>query len=495
MKPVNIFRISRIRDEELFNIAAKHEADDHDNHRVRIHEINSLRILADALFAEGVTLEEFDGFYFGFIIPQIGKEFDLLKVTGGCCLNIELKSQDVTEEHIRSQLLRNSHYLNHLGRPLCLYTVVTDTLTCYRLDPDGKLVSARLSEIASAVHRAFAPYDSQIEKSFSTTEYLITPESDPEKLLQEQYFLTPAQEYVKKELLRDIGETTGCAFFNVTGKPCTGKTLLVYDLARTLSEQGRVLIITREKPSEGLAVISRAVDHLDFVSASSLPPYEKLSDYTFLLVDESLRLSDTEFVSICASAHKNAQICIFSTDPDAVLTGDERAADITGKILDLKLDGEYVLSEKLRMNMEIHTFIRKLRYLGCKVDKTFDYDDISVNYAGSVSEAREMIRYYRAQGYVFIDSRADRSDGVFADYQENFISGHIAGREYEKAVILMDDSFSYDSHGHLCGIPVPDPDNMYPNIFYQGITRVRENLALIIMDAPELLRSILSIID
>ena len=145
--------------------------------------------------------------------------------------------------------------------------------------------------------------------------------------------------------------------------------------------------------------------------------------------------------------------------------------------------------------MEIHTFIRKLRYLGCKVDKTFDYDDISVNYAGSVSEAREMIRYYRAQGYVFIDSRADRSDGVFADYQENFISGHIAGREYEKAVILMDDSFSYDSHGHLCGIPVPDPDNMYPNIFYQGITRVRENLALVIMDAPELLRSILSIID
>ena len=106
-----------------------------------------------------------------------------------------------------------------------------------------------------------------------------------------------------------------------------------------------------------------------------------------------------------------------------------------------------------------------------------------------------MIRYYRAQGYVFIDSRADRSDGVFADYQESFISGHIAGREYEKAVILMDRSFSYDSHGHLCGIPVPDPDNMYPNIFYQGITRVRENLALIIMDAPELLRSILSIID
>ena len=108
MKPVNIFRVSRIRDEDLFNIAAKHEADDHDNHRIRIHEIDSLRILVDALTDEGVTVSEFDGFYFGFIIPRIGKEFDLLKVTEKRCLNIELKSQDVTEEHIHAQLLKNA---------------------------------------------------------------------------------------------------------------------------------------------------------------------------------------------------------------------------------------------------------------------------------------------------------------------------------------------------------------------------------------------------
>ena len=56
MKPVNIFRISRIRDEDLFNIAAKHEADDHDNHRVRSHEIRSLRLLVDALSEEGCTV-------------------------------------------------------------------------------------------------------------------------------------------------------------------------------------------------------------------------------------------------------------------------------------------------------------------------------------------------------------------------------------------------------------------------------------------------------
>ena len=82
MKPINIYRASRIHDEKLFNIAEKHECDDHDSHFIRIHEIDSLRILTDALILAGISVSEADGFYFGFIIPQIGKEFDLLKVTG-----------------------------------------------------------------------------------------------------------------------------------------------------------------------------------------------------------------------------------------------------------------------------------------------------------------------------------------------------------------------------------------------------------------------------
>ena len=61
--------------------------------------------------------------------------------------------------------------------------------------------------------------------------------------------------------------------------------------------------------------------------------------------------------------------------------------------------------------------------------------------------------------------------------------------------MLMDSSFSYDENGYLRGIPEPDPENPYPNLFYPGITRVREHLALVILDAPELLNNILSILD
>ena len=44
-------------------------------------------------------------------------------------------------------------------------------------------------------------------------------------------------------------------------------------------------------------------------------------------------------------------------------------------------------------------------------------------------------------------------------------------------------------------IPEPDPEHPYPNIFDSRITRVRDHLALVIVDAPELLDRVLTIID
>ena len=54
----------------------------------------------------------------------------------------------------------------------------------------------------------------------------------------------------------------------------------------------------------------------------------------------------------------------------------------------------------------------------------------------------------------------------------------------------MDQTFYYNEEGRLQGIPCPDPDYMYPNLFYQGITRVREKLTVIILRAPQLFKTI-----
>ena len=494
MKPVNIFRVSRIRDERLFNIMEKHEASDHDNHSTRIHEIESLGILTDALTEQGVTVRDADGFYFGFVIPLIGKEFDLIKVTGKYCLNIELKSQDVGEDQILAQLRKNRYYLTLLGRELMLFTVVTDTLTCYRLSDEGELEPADISEIAKAIKKCRGAYHGNIDKLFRTTEYLISPEEDPEKFLQGQYFLTPAQDYVKAEVLRDIKDGSACAFLHIYGRPCTGKTLLVYDLAKQLSGRGKTLITCGEEPSDGLLAISRSIENLDFISVSDIVSPEQISAYDHILVDEALRIDPAAFEVIRSSAVKYDQICIFSTDPSALLTDAEREYDIEGRLHSLELTGEYELSERLRVNMEIQTFIMKLKHLNCKTEKTYEFEHVSVNYANSIDEARDIIKYFRDKGFVFINSHR-QPDDPFADFEEPLRYRHIAGREYNSVVMLMDDSFSYDENGYLRGIIEPDPADPYPSIFFPGITRVRERLALVILDAPQLLDDILSILD
>ena len=494
MKPVNLFRVSRIRDERLFNIMEKHESSDHDNHMIRIHEIDSLRILTDALAERGITVKDTDGFYFGFVIPLIGKEFDLLKVTGKYCLNIELKSQDVGEEQILAQLRKNRHYLTLLRRELMLFTDVTDTLKCYRRSDDTELEPADIGDIARAVRKCRAAYHGRIEKLFRTSEYLISPEEDPERFLQGQYFLSPAQDYVKAELLRDIAGTPYCAFFHIYGKPCTGKTLLVYDLAKHLSGIGKTLITCGEEPSGGLISISESIENLDFVAVLDIACPEQISGYDFILVDEALRVEPASFGIIVKAAETYEQVCIFSTDPTAILTVQEQENDILERIHTLGLSGEYELSERLRLNMELQTFILKLKNLGCKTEKNYEFEHVSVNYANNTAEAHGIIKYFREKGYVFINPHR-RSDDPFADLEESFGYRHIAGREYGSVVMLMDGSFSYDKDGYLMGIPVPDPGHPYPNIFYPGITRVREHLALVILDAPELLNSILSILD
>lgn len=493
MKPVNIFRISRITDEQLFNVAEKHESSDYVNHRTPVHEIRSLRILVDALTEKGISVSDADGFYFSFIIPQIGKEFDLLKVTGKYCLNIELKSQDVTEEQIAAQLRKNRHYLTMLGRSLMLFTVVTDTLTCYKLTDDNEMVRTDLREIVRAVKKCNAAYHGRIDKLFRASEYLISPEKDPEKFLRKQYFLTPAQDYVKTELLKAMEDTKGCAFFHITGRPCSGKTLLLYDLAEYLSRRGRTLMICIRKPAEGLSVINETIEDLDIIGASEIGSAQTTGSFDHVLVDESLRLHRSVFENICKAAEQNRQVCIFSTDPSAVLTNAEKEQDIIGRIRSLGLAGEYELSEKLRMNMELYTFLLKLKHLNARTEKTYEYENVSVNYASDADEACRIIRYFRDKGYVFINAHITEDD-PFADIAEDFGSQHIAGREYDRVVMLMDGSFSYDENGYLQGIPEPDPEMPYPNLFYQGITRVRDRLALVVMGDPELLRNILSII-
>lgn len=477
--PVNIFRLSRIGDERAFHAVFQQVSGKHSEARNKYHEMDSLKAVADLFFANGITIANMDGFFFSFEIPQIGKEFDLLKMTERVCVNIELKSRRVPEEQIRQQLLRNRYYLTHLEKRLGLFTVVTDTMEIFKLSLTGELLKVGANELVDAVKEISSGYLEEIESLFRLSEYLVSPISTPQRFIMGEYFLTQAQENVKRSMLGRIEKEKGAAFLKLTGKPGTGKTLLLYDMAKTLAKNGRTLIIHCGRVTESHNEISRCVEHMTIVSAKEMPD---LRPYAFILVDESQRIGEKDFDHICQAVRDGGKTCVFSIDPELVLSPAERDHDIEGRIMALVNEASFELCEKIRMNKDLASYIMWAKNLGHRPKQPMDYSCVILDYAATSSEAQDMIEYYREKGYVFINySRSEFDPGPFDEYVEDYDTHHVIGQEFDRVVMLLDKSFYYDDEGILQGVPRVSQDYLYPNLFYQGISRVREKLAIIVV--------------
>lgn len=494
--PVNIYALSRIHDEVPFNIIEKHSSQNHDNHRTKIHEIESLRRFVDACMEAGVSLAECDGFFYSYTIPRIGKEFDLLKFTEKICLNIELKSTAVPSGQIASQLRKNRHYLSHLGKRLAMYTVVTDSMSCYRLSLNGEAVHVNFGEIVTAIKKMKAGYSGHIDNMFRASDYLVSPFKTPSRFIKGEYFLTQAQDQVKKSLLGGVDSAEYGTYFHITGMPGTGKTLLLYDIAKTLAQKGNTVILHFGKLTSGQYKIRSEIDNLSILSTEKLGTDEmSLANFTFILADESHRISPLQFDAICRSVRMYGQVCIFSSDPEQVLSTSEKSNDIVSRIEALPLGGTFHLSEKIRTNRELQSFILCMKDLNRKPEIPMCYSNVEINCANTTREAQDLLEYYRCKGFVFINySKPDYEPSPFAEYAEDFDTHHVIGQEFDKVVMLMDSTFFYDEEGKLQGIPHPNPDYLYPNLFYQGVTRVRDQLALIIVNAPDLFDKVASIV-
>ena len=505
-KPVNLYLLSRIRGEEAFNHVFRHASRKSTGSKTPIHEIESLRALSDRLLKAGVTVPALDGFFLSYSIPQIGKEFDLLKFGPAGVLNIELKSRPVPLEQIRAQLLKNRHYLAHLGRTMHLFTFVAGTRECYRLLPEDVLEPIPADVMADAVRAFAAEYAREIDGMFQASEYLVSPSGTPEKFLSGEYFLTQAQDQVREGLLSAINDTTGTAFFSMTGRPGTGKTLLLYDIGRALGPQARTALVHWGELEEGHRMINDAGSGLTILPRSVLDAagadsgalsgiLTRLAPYSYLLIDESHRLSLTRFQAICRTAKEYHQRVVFCLDPEQILTTAEKQNDIAGRIEALSPAGAFVLSEHLRGNRELQAFVRQVRDLKEAPRDRLLYDDVDLGFASDVAEARKLLSYYRDKGYVFINYARSVPAGPFTEFEGGYDVTHVIGQEFDRIVMLLDTSFYYDADGRLEGVPHADPDVLYPNLLYQGITRVQEKLALIVLENAALFDAISGILE
>ena len=433
-----------------------------------------------------------DGFYFSYAIEHIGKEFDLLKASsdGRCILNIELKSDQVEEERIRKQLLQNRYYLAHIAHTIYSFTYVMETDCLYKLNDKGVLNRCRIEELVFILRQeALAHFLPEgIENCFRTAEYLISPISNPEKFLQGMYFLTNQQFDFRRKILGFLKEHPASeeenAIIAVAGIAGTGKTLLLLDLAKELSEKRRVLFVHSGKLRRGHIEIDKRLKRVDIISGERVLSDANFTEYACMMIDEADHLDAKVLERVFQSAASACLPVIVSYDPHYLLTGAEEVEKIrsdvpeTTALIEKYCTLNLAFTGHIRINSPIYSFLRNLLYLKEK-PAGMDYSCIDVLYANDREEQSLLEAYYQRHRYVLVGSSGG-SGG-----EDDMIA-----REYDNVMMVLDGSFYYDETGHL---RTRSNEREAMRLLYDGLSRTRERICLITAGNQELFDRILAI--
>ena len=108
---------------------------------IKPQELSTINSLCEDLKKRFFYHHFFENYYLNYKIPQIGKEFDLLRIGEDVIVNIELKSEKLDNDKILKQLKRNYYYLSFLKKTIYCFTFVTDidcnTLYFYNKESDA----------------------------------------------------------------------------------------------------------------------------------------------------------------------------------------------------------------------------------------------------------------------------------------------------------------------------------------------------------------------
>jgi len=454
-------------------------------------EVEDLKSLIEALRISAQGVSFLDKFYVGYKIPQIGKEFDLLRFGTSYIVNIELK-KTCDEDRIKKQLERNRYYLSFIGRPVYNLTFVSDEKKLYFLNGEGDLEVVKVEDLTKLLAEQKVN-DAEIpDDLFNPADYLVSPFNSTKKFLGNEYFLTHQQEEIKEKIVKFMLSPKAAKFVSVMGGAGTGKTLLVYDIAKeVIAGKGRPLIIHSGNLNQGHWELRG--HGWDIVAIKDYAKRD-LSEYNLIIVDEAQRIYEKQLEDIVSKVKLAEGRCIFSHDKLQTLASWEGRREISDKINAIASHTPYVLSEKIRTNKEIAAFIKML----FNSKKTFPVPsrgNIEINYFDNVKDAKSYLDELDSEKWEVLrltPSQYNKERHTEYSAISNKTSHQVIGQEFDGVAVAIDEFFSYDDDGDLIytGRTYYQPEKM----LLQNITRCRKKLNLVIIKNETLLNRCIAIL-
>lgn len=450
-------------------------------------EIESLSILIELMDSQELWLGDF---FYSYSIPHINKEFDLIKCFNDFVLNIELKSKNVGTERIIKQLKQNRHYLEYVNKKVIQYCFVSSTHTLYYYD--GTLLEEKEIDdlvLLLCLNKEIDIVD--LDDVFSPNKMLISPLNSPKEFLDGNYLLTDDQEEKKKRILQSISAIATERFIGITGDAGTGKTLLLYDIANELSKGENVLVIHCGKLCDGHFQLSKLNPRLNIIPAKKFSP-KKVENYNYIFLDESQRFYKSSLEHLKETIIECKSVCLFSFDEKQRLSKAENNSETVANIKELCGDDNvYKLSNRIRVNKELIMFISGIFDLD-KIPERKYYKDVSIIYEENNESAVNLAHEYEKKGYTYISYTPSAYDARI-DFQIGAANTHeVIGQEFDKVCMIMGNNFYY-ADKKLLSKKHPNPNYLYTKLLYQGLTRARTKILLIITN-KDILSTILTTI-
>lgn len=487
MKPINIYALTRTMNTDNLQRLERQMSGRKYFLTVKDWEIESLSKLMEHLQAYMPRAYELL-FFYSFQIPKLGKEFDLLRISNDTVINIELKSNAVPDEQARKQLAQNRYYLSTLGLNMRSYTYISSDDRLLRLTGGGNIVEADWDVLCADLMKQECCYEEDIENLFKEESYIISPLAEPERFLQKEYFLTSQQKDIERRILKLIKDNGFC-YQGFSGLPGTGKTLLLYDLAMTLSERQRVAVFHCGTFSEELKHLDNRLKRIDFFDGRNYGNKPDINDFSAILVDEAHRMDKGIFEYISRVAKDNKVPVVFCYDNEEAIEKREFGINIVDMYRQLPEYVEYNLTNRIRANSELSAFVQCIMR-GSNFNHRKEYPSVNVAYATDTDEAKKLVDYYRMEGYTYIFD-----ENITSIECEDKVEVGIAGRmEYNKVVMLVDSHFSYEMESGLLSDFGEDKESPVRKLFH-GLSRAKSGLAIVVLDNENVFEVILSVLQ
>lgn len=490
MRPINIYTLTRIAKAENLQRLERQMSKRGRCLKIKEWEIEGIRDFAEQIYEREKNLNLLQ-FFYSFVMPKLGKEFDLLRVSEDYVVNIELKSGGVSDDTIKNQLLQNQYYLATLGKSIYSYTYISGPKRLVKLSKSGHLREATFEELVEVLQKQKECYEGPIEALFQEDKYLISPLTDPGRFLRQEYFLTSQQKDIKRQILKKVSGG-GVSFQGFTGLPGTGKTILLYDIAMKLSNREAVCVFHYGSHAKELEQLDDRLKRVDFYYCESGFDPELTKQYAAILVDEGHRINQAALDCILKYARSWQVPVIFSYDCEEVIAKQERGRDGSCLIEELPGFEKYHLTNRIRVNAELSSFIHCVMHVE-RGNHRMDFPSVALAYANQPKEAEILLQNYEREGYIFIRDGALNLPKM--ELVQQMGSEAATCKEFDKVVMVMDASFWYDEKGYLrYEGHRANTDSGVRNLFH-GLSRAKEGVALLIIQNEPVFETLLSIVQ